>query len=1123
MESNDLKNYKYNIEANLIEQTNIPFHDFNYKEKTFLAYNKNVDYLLPDFNRQHPEVTFYVKNKERFEKINYLPTEINENMNYNQKNKYNERNYDFNMPGIQSTNIEIHIKNIPTQIKGFDNGIDKDKINRNLSEEENLPTLKEKLIYNNSFNQIYNPNNLIPTKNEINKFPSSVNHSGNEIKPVKRSQMEEEKPPENIGYDFNLHKLNVNPEIQINEGEGENVDGTMEPNIHMPKPGGIDLNDININSQTEQKNLNIGEGLVIPKLLDTNVQSEKVDIIGTELKINSEKPNLKMKPNIEAKQNLDFLEVGTIIGDKESHSKDKKFNRYGIISGTKDYKPNNINIDIPNIKQNGGEINLGTSNIANQNLEIGGKIPNYELGKQGIKIKSELKGPKDIKSPGLNFPTPNINIGTNGLEHNIGFPNLDNQVEIKGPNIKPPEVDINKKGSNLENPKINLIIGNDLPEVKVNMQKVKSKKLDGDFNNPNIDINLEKGPNIDVKGEAPKITKPESGFNLTRIIPGSADIDDFNIKGSRRLYGSNMNIEIPDKNIKRPRLIYDPMDGDLKGSRRLDFNINNKMNPGNINTDINTPKLKTNFDMKGNINGPKINDPKLNMDIKMPETKKADINIKTDGIYEKITGIIPGLDAHTPKINVEIPKAEISGNINRLGNANIDKTNLNLNGPKIEGDQNIDININKPNLNIPSGELHLKGPKVALPNYEMKGEIAGMDINKPQLDVQGGDLNVKGPKVDIPKMEKGNINGPNINIEGKVPEIKSPDLNIKGKKEFIMSGIIIGKKDVKKPKINMPGIKMDGNLKGPEIKIPNVDVKKPNLELDIKNKELELNNNIKGININEPELNIASGNINLKGKTPKVDLNAKIPDVDINNPNMDISAKIPGIDSNKPNIDINTKIPNVNMNIDNPNLDVNTKIPDMNIDKPNIDINPKIPNVDMNIDKPNIDLDAKLPNVDMNIDNPNLDVNDKIPDMNIDKPNIDINPKIPNVNIKKPKMDINAKIPDLKLNKPKLDANYNLSGEIGGNMPNINSPRIDLPSGDLNLNGNIDNKDIKIPNIDVSVKKPELNGINLNANLPNVDINKNGNINLEEEKKEIGLILKYLKLILNLKNLKCQE
>ena len=1198
MDSNELKNFKYNIEANLIEQTNIPFHDFNYKEKTFLTYNKNVDYLLPDFNRQHPEVTFYVKNKERFEKINYLPTEINENNNYIQKNKYNERNYDFNMPGIQSTNIETQIKtnmknnfgyknlngieepdfnniidlqknnikinleptlnepeiepnigdqqiviDIPNQINGFNKGIKIDKMNINLSEEEKnseyLPTLKEKLIYNNSFHLIKNPNNTIPTKYEFDKFHSSVNDPGNEIKPVKRSQInfEEEKLPENIGYGFNLLKpkepTSINPEIPIIKGdikiEGENDGGTMEPNIHMPKPGGIDLNDIK--SQTGQKNIDIDVGLVNAKLneknnkikgnleidadiepkinkkkgIDTNIQGETMNIKGTDFKIKGEKPNLKIKNNIEAKQNLAFLEGGTIIGDKESHSKDKKFNLYGIITGTNDYKPNNINIDIPNIKHNGGEIEIDTPSIANPNLKIDGKIPNYQLEKQGININSGLNGPKisgkgpniDIKSPGLNFPTPNINIETNGIENNIGLPNLDNQVEIKGQDLKSPEFEINEKDLNIKNLKINLQIDSNLPEVKANIPKVESKKagieinenLNVDFNKPKIGIKVDekdmkiKGPNINVEGEVPKIPKPESGFNLTGIIPGNADLEGFNIKGSRRLYGSNMNIEIPDKNIKRPRLIIDPIDGDLKGSRRLDFNMNNNMNPGNINADINTLKLKTNLDMKGNIKGPKINDPKLNMDIKLPETKKPDINIKKDGIYEKITGIIPGLDAHSPKINVEIPKAEIGGNINGLGNVNIDKPNLNINGPKIEGDKNIDIKINKPDLNIPSGELNLKGPKVALPNYEMKGEIAGMDINKPKLDVQGGDLSVKGPKVDIPKIEKGNINGPNINIKGKLPEVKSPDLNIKGKKEFIMSGIIIGKKEIKKPKINVPGMSVDGNLKGPQIKIPNVDIKQPNLELGVKNKELELNNNIKDININGPELNIPSGKINLTGKTPNMDINAKIPDVDINKPNMDINAKIPGVDINKPEIDLNAKIPDVDIN------------------KPNIDINAKIPNIDMDINKPNIDINPKIPNVDMNIDKPNIDINPKIPNVDINKPEIDLNAEIPNVDINKPNVDINAKIPNLKLDKPKLDANYNLSGEIGGNIPNINSPRIDLPSGDLNLNGNIDGKDIKIPNVDVSVKKPDLKGINLNTNLPNVDINKNRNIKFEGEIK----------------------
>ena len=84
----------------VIFQQDQPFLDFNYKEKTFLPFNKNVDYLLPDFNRQHPEVTFFVKSKSRFEKVNYLPKPIeNENIKYLRR-KYLDNKYNFNMPGM---------------------------------------------------------------------------------------------------------------------------------------------------------------------------------------------------------------------------------------------------------------------------------------------------------------------------------------------------------------------------------------------------------------------------------------------------------------------------------------------------------------------------------------------------------------------------------------------------------------------------------------------------------------------------------------------------------------------------------------------------------------------------------------------------------------------------------------------------------------------------------------------------------------------------------------------------------------------------------------------------------------------------------------------------------------
>ena len=58
------KNYKYNISNNTIEYSDIPFKEYNFKEKTFLSYKEGIDYILPDFNRHYPEVIFYQKKKK---------------------------------------------------------------------------------------------------------------------------------------------------------------------------------------------------------------------------------------------------------------------------------------------------------------------------------------------------------------------------------------------------------------------------------------------------------------------------------------------------------------------------------------------------------------------------------------------------------------------------------------------------------------------------------------------------------------------------------------------------------------------------------------------------------------------------------------------------------------------------------------------------------------------------------------------------------------------------------------------------------------------------------------------------------------------------------------------------
>jgi hypothetical protein len=67
------KSFKYNIDNNSIEESETNYIDYNFKEKTFLKYNEKISYILPDFNRYHPEVMFYQKEKNAIKFLKCYP------------------------------------------------------------------------------------------------------------------------------------------------------------------------------------------------------------------------------------------------------------------------------------------------------------------------------------------------------------------------------------------------------------------------------------------------------------------------------------------------------------------------------------------------------------------------------------------------------------------------------------------------------------------------------------------------------------------------------------------------------------------------------------------------------------------------------------------------------------------------------------------------------------------------------------------------------------------------------------------------------------------------------------------------------------------------------------------
>ena len=108
----DIRNYKYNIEKNLIEFSEVPFVNIQLKEKKFLSFNNKNDifFILPDFYKKCPQVVFYLKNKNIIKVIDYMPNskiekkKLNTNLKFDINFENDNFKYNFNMPKIVEKN-----------------------------------------------------------------------------------------------------------------------------------------------------------------------------------------------------------------------------------------------------------------------------------------------------------------------------------------------------------------------------------------------------------------------------------------------------------------------------------------------------------------------------------------------------------------------------------------------------------------------------------------------------------------------------------------------------------------------------------------------------------------------------------------------------------------------------------------------------------------------------------------------------------------------------------------------------------------------------------------------------------------------------------------------------------
>ena len=825
-------NYIYDINKNEIENSNIPFTEYNLKEKTFLAYKVGIDYILPDFNRHHPEVLFYQKSKNRLSLVKYEPSHESQlRAKLRQKRTFD---YNFNMPLISIPKNE-HI--IEDNID-YNKDMNKEENNKN-DNQENVSIKKDDdiKIGNLDFNV-----DKIGYDDHLKENDANINiGAGNsQFNLIVDKKEDEEQDDIKLKGEFKTNEPNINaqiPNIQYsskaiftNDGNNHKEENTLENNIEKPKidieigtkditpflsnkEGNIDLNnDNNINMGSPK--IETGLGVNVPKLqldqnkieIDANNNNNPTNIDfkipdfndinqdinpNINLKINKDNINpdlnLKINQNIKAKEypniypNLSTNINGNgniVLKDRFMNVKEENKNgQYllsGIIQGVKDGQIISINKN--------KTLPSGSANLKGPKINTKGKInvkgpdiPRINTDLNATSQKFDIKGPK-INNPEMNIQgnMPGININTKNPSFGV---NLD-QDFIPGKN----EVNYNIKTPNVKLPSQDDIKGN-LPGIK----------LEG----PKIDANLPKinydGIKMDGDIKIPNINGPTIGGDIKGL--------DFN---GPKLEG--------DVNIKGPNF-----GGDVKG-----FDVNGPK--VGVGADINGFDAKG-LNFGGNINGPKIGSDVQGFDITPPKIGGGAININGP----KIDGDIKGVNIKGPNINAK-PDFYLSGLIHgtKTNKTNNSKINVKTKGINVKGP-----NINT-KVNMPSGKINVKMPEMN----------TGGNINAYQnLEMPNASINVKTNQMNMPNANTpdfklnsdlgGNINiGGNTNFNGNMPDvrieppkigIKTTDVKFQGpqmnqKYDFFLSGTIPSKND-KNGKITLkqssiPGVEISGSGQG---------------------------------------------------------------------------------------------------------------------------------------------------------------------------------------------------------------------------------------------------------------------------------------------------------------------
>ncbi|KAI5606360.1 neuroblast differentiation-associated protein AHNAK-like, partial [Silurus asotus] len=867
-------------------------------------------------------------------------------------------------------------------------------------------------------------------------------------------------------------------------------------------------------------------GISLPEVkgpkIDVSSDKAEIDISVPEASLDVHPPNVEVQ-GVTAEIKADLPEVDS--KDFEMKMKTPGFSFPSIGFSKSDIKSPEVDVSLPKVDvslpEGRIEIDRPTTDVTMsvEDAELEGrskfgsptkfKMPSFTLPKFGT------KGPKatinvsdvdvDVKGPQISLPDAEIKLSADPITVDFKGPDVDKEMKSLSVEIQDQDFQVKEQGSKFKLPKFG-----SLPEVKGPKIDVSSDKAEIDISvpKPTLDVHPTDvevhGVTAEIRADLPEVDSKDiemkmktPGFSFPSIGFSKSDIKSPEVDVSL----PKVDVSLPEGTIEIERPTTDVTmsveDAELKGRSKFGSPTKFKL------PSFTLPKFGS--------KGPKatVNVSDVDVDVKGPDISLPDAEMKLS--VDPVTVDIKGTDADKEMklLSVEIKDQDFQ--VKEQGSKfKLPKFGFSLpevKGPKIDVSSDkaeIDISVPKPTIDVHPPDVEVQGvtseikvdlPEVDSKHIEMKMKTPGFSfpsIGFSKSDVKSPEVDVNLPKVDVSLPEgKFEIERPTTDVTMSVE-----DAELKGRSKFgsptkfKMPSFTLPKFGTKGPKAAVNVSDVDVDVKGPEISLPDAEIKlsADPFTVDFKGPDADKEMKLLDISIPEARLDVHPPDVEVQGVTAEI--RADLPEVD--SKDIEMKMKTPGFSF--PSIGFNksdVKSPDVAVSL--PNIDVDVKGPEISL--PDAEMKLSVKPVTVDIAGPRADKEIKLASTEMK--NQDVHIKEqgskfKLPKFGFSGPELK-GPKI-DVSLEKKEMDISVQEAKVEVHPPEVKV-QGITAEIKTDLPEVDSKDIEM--------------EMKTPGFSfprIVFNKSDVTSPDVDVSLPNVDVSlPEGSMEMEQPSTDVRM------------------